>query len=183
MSTNRVSPKAGYVWDHKRLPKGPNGRTLCRQCGQEVPKGRRTFCGDGCVHEWRIRTDPGYVRLEVYKRDKGVCARCGKDSKEIEIPGKEWGGRVWPYQGHRWEAHHIIAVSEGGGECGLENYETLCVLCHKAETAGLRARHAKPKALEIPEYVKQQMAGQLSLGLGETPVQKGDAAATSQEPA
>ena len=30
-----------------------------------------------------------------------------------------------------WEADHIQSVAEGGGQCGLENYRTLCYICHK----------------------------------------------------
>lgn len=40
----------------------------------------------------------------------------------------------------QWEADHIVPVIEGGGECGLENYRTLCVRCHKQVTRELRAR-------------------------------------------
>ena len=36
-----------------------------------------------------------------------------------------------------WDAHHVHAVCKGGGSCGLDNYETLCVRCHKRETAAL----------------------------------------------
>jgi len=53
-----------------------------------------------------------------------------------------------------WEAHHVQSVVDGGGECGLENYRTLCFVCHKkisAEQASRRAqlrrankREAKP---------------------------------------
>ena len=45
-----------------------------------------------------------------------------------------------------WEAHHKHAVSEGGGECGLENYETLCLWCHKRETKALHGRLSRQKA-------------------------------------
>jgi hypothetical protein len=39
-----------------------------------------------------------------------------------------------------WEADHIVPVVEGGGLCGLENYRTLCSVCHKKVTAALRKR-------------------------------------------
>ena len=39
-----------------------------------------------------------------------------------------------------WQADHIQAVSEGGGGCGLENLQTLCVPCRAQETEKLRAR-------------------------------------------
>ncbi len=39
-----------------------------------------------------------------------------------------------------WEADHVVAVVEGGGCCGAENYRTLCVPCHREETRKLRGR-------------------------------------------
>lgn len=75
MSTNRYSKEAGFV-DPRKLPKGPSGRALCRRCQREVGKGRRTFCSDDCVHEWKIRTSPSYMRECVFRRDQGICAIC-----------------------------------------------------------------------------------------------------------
>lgn len=79
----RSDPRAGFV-NPARLPKGPNGRALCRECGVEVPKGRRTFCSDACVERWTIRTSPSKARELVYRRDKGVCAMCGWNTLEFE---------------------------------------------------------------------------------------------------
>ena len=50
-----------------------------------------------------------------------------------------------------WEAHHIQSVVEGGGECGLKNYRTLCFVCHKkvsAEQARARAEFRRLKKRE-----------------------------------
>src|SRR5258707_9061365 len=74
--------KGGYV-NTRALPKGPDGRTLCRWCALEVPKGRRSFCSDACVHEWKLRTDPGYLREQVFRRDCGICAACGTDTESL----------------------------------------------------------------------------------------------------
>lgn len=41
-----------------------------------------------------------------------------------------------------WQADHIVAVAEGGGECGIDNLQTLCTPCHKRKTAELAARLA-----------------------------------------
>jgi len=135
--------------DRNRLPKGLNGRVLCL----EVPKGRLTFCSDWCVEEWRLRTDPGYIREKVLKRDRGVCTQCGVDclaawSRLKRLRGAsrlkaqlEWGLR--PGSAARkslWDADHIIPVIEGGGECDLENIRTLCLKCHRIVTAQLRRK-------------------------------------------
>lgn len=58
-----------------------NGRVpgRCRGCGAVVPKGRVWWCGDSCVKEHRAATDPGYQRLLVFQRDRGVCSECRMD--------------------------------------------------------------------------------------------------------
>lgn len=42
-----------------------------------------------------------------------------------------------------WDADHIVPVTEGGGDHGLDNYRTLCHPCHKIVTAELAARRAE----------------------------------------
>jgi len=150
------------------------------------------------VTEWRVRTDPQFARSQVYRRDRGVCARCGLDTEYLRQTA-EWLSRLaerrwhftkdctgnWPrmaleydaikvsgdqraaaaleqltlaYLGYRdrrsrwsmpslqtdhlWEADHILPVSEGGGECGLEGLRTLCLPCHRAATRQLMHRRA-----------------------------------------
>ena len=158
MSTRRTS-RGGWE-DPKNLPKGPNGRPLCRQCGQEIPKGRRrTFCSEACVDQWRVRTDPGYARYRVFERDHGICARCGVDTVEVKRMfdglAKQLGWsaplavalRSLTGDRHRtlWDMDHIVPVVEGGGECDLDNLRTLCIWCHKRVTAELAARRAEER--------------------------------------
>ena len=149
MSTNRTM--AGGWARRADLAKGPNGRYLCRWCSLEVPPGRVTFCSDWCVEEWRLRTDPGYLREKVLERDHGICAGCGIDCLAAEqhirrLRGaarlkilREWGVRP-SFRKSLWDADHIVPVVEGGGECDLHNIRTLCLKCHRAATAELRQR-------------------------------------------
>jgi 5-methylcytosine-specific restriction enzyme A len=44
-----------------------------------------------------------------------------------------------------WDADHILPVTEGGGECDLENIRTLCLRCHRLVTAQLRERIRRAK--------------------------------------
>src|SRR5437879_2687157 len=83
MSTTRVM-LGGFV-SREALQKGPGGRPLCRWCNLEVPPRRFTFCSDWCVHEWRLRTDPGYLREQVFLRDHGICAICRTDTDAAYI--------------------------------------------------------------------------------------------------
>lgn len=128
--------------DPNQLPKGPTGRNLCRWCDLEVPKGRTTFCSEWCVHEWRLRTDMGYLREQVFRRDRGVCSACGLDTnaewiriKRLRWPVRQKALAEWGLlRGSRrnlWDADHIVAVSEGGGQCDLSNLRTLCLKCHQ----------------------------------------------------
>src|SRR6201989_354948 len=77
MSTSRAM-RGGWV-DRKTIPRGPNGRGLCRWCSLEVPRGRYTFCSQFCVHEWKLRSQPAYLREQVFDRDRGICACCHID--------------------------------------------------------------------------------------------------------
>ncbi len=149
MSTARVMP-GGRV-DPAALPKGANGRNLCRWCNLEVPKGRLTFCSEFCVAEWKLRSDPGYLREKLFERDKGICAVCATDCRAAFIHLKKLRGsasaKAWIEWGLKrnsrrslWDADHIVPVVEGGGECDLSNIRTLCLKCHRAATATLRAR-------------------------------------------
>jgi 5-methylcytosine-specific restriction endonuclease McrA len=133
------------------LPKGAEGRNLCRWCNLEVPPGRRTFCSDFCVHEWRLRTDPSYLREQTFQRDGGLCAVCGTDTVAAFSQMKRSRGaarlRQMQHWGLKslnrrslWDADHITPVVEGGGACDLANIRTLCLLCHRKATADLRAR-------------------------------------------
>ena len=122
-------------------------RGHCRWCGATVPPRRFTFCSPGCVHEWRLRTDPGYLRQQVFARDRGVCAQCGidteglrKDKRKLDYIARQQFEKEWGLRRHFWDADHILAVVEGGGECDLSNIRTLCLKCHRAATAELRIR-------------------------------------------
>jgi 5-methylcytosine-specific restriction endonuclease McrA len=116
-----------------------------------VPKGRFTFCSDWCVHEWRLRTSPSYLREQVFKRDHGVCCLCRVNTRSAFLRIRKARGRpraeMLAHWGLKkltrrslWDADHILPVAEGGGECDLRNLRTLCLRCHRAKTAELRAR-------------------------------------------
>jgi 5-methylcytosine-specific restriction endonuclease McrA len=151
MSTKRTQ-KGGWV-NRKELSKGPNGRALCRYCSTEVPPRRSSFCSAACVHEWKLRTDPGYLREQVFLRDKGYCALCQTDTIRVFTWMRRLRGPVrmraleeWGLKGltrfSLWDADHIVPVVEGGGECDLSNLRTLCLKCHRRVTRELRERRA-----------------------------------------
>ena len=123
---SRPTPRRGQGahQEPSRSARGPGGRPLCRLCWGEVPKGRRTFCGQVCVDRWLLSSDPAAARRQVFKRDQGECALCGKQCGE-----------------NGWEMDHQVPLVEGGLN-EMANLRTLCVPCHRAETACLRKRLA-----------------------------------------
>jgi len=133
-----------------------SGKALCRWCNSEVQGRRRTFCTDACVHEWKLRTDPSYLREKVFARDKGICAQCRvdtvalrRDMRKLDFAARRQFLKRWNLkEGSRkslWDADHILPVAEGGGQCDLSNMRTLCLLCHADATAALRARLKEAK--------------------------------------
>jgi hypothetical protein len=216
VSKGRYLDKAPFDGPEHRKKRGPNGRPICRWCGEEVPKGRRSWCSDACVQEFTIRRSSSTLRFHVERRDGGVCAECGLDTDRVErifrqlrggyrghsrmwmarswrtqreqISGyglnvadnvrrhwrarwKAWQDRLieagWDHETRNgtkslWQADHIEAVIEGGGGCGLDNIQTLCVPCHKKDTAALAAKRAE-KRQRRKKREKQLEADQLGL--------------------
>jgi 5-methylcytosine-specific restriction endonuclease McrA len=65
-------------------------------------------------------------------------------------PRNPFGSQLGPWAtiNYRyWEADHIVPVCDGGGVCGLDNYRTLCVRCHKADTARLAGSRANNRRI------------------------------------
>lgn len=145
--------------------KDDDGKPLCRWCGGAVAPPRRSWCGDECVHQYNLRTSGSYLRAQVFKRDRGVCAECGCDTKRLEVviwaaeisyqelccergPVYGWArADIWravfsPLGFNQdtslWEADHVVEVVNKG-ETSLENIQTLCVPCHKAKTKRMHA--------------------------------------------
>lgn len=147
--------------------RGPNGYRLCRWCNKEVFPPRKTFCSDECVHQWRLRSSVKYLRQNVYMRDCGICAQCGIDTRQLRIRLEDKrrellhaNGSTWETNSSwaqflreckltrkeawksLWQADHINPVAQGGGLCGIDGIQTLCLVCHKAKSK--RAARKKP---------------------------------------
>lgn len=150
-----------------------NGRPICRWCGVGVKPPKRSWCGQVCIDAFLIRSHSGTARRKVFKRDGGVCVDCRMDTCALgqvletarKLQQKEgWRGyrkhpgglardRRMSVPGHRyysslWDVDHVVPVDEGGGACGLDNLQTLCIWCHAEKTAkqaAERATHRKSK--------------------------------------
>lgn len=154
-----------------RRDRGPHGRLLCRVCGAEVAGRRRTFCSDACVARYLEDADWNGQRQKVFKRDRGVCQRCGFDTDKLRRILDAVGQRhdVWFHRDRRtahevlvavgctygeahkelWQADHIVPRCRGGSNT-LDNLRTLCIFCHKGETKRLVAERAHERRTVAP---------------------------------
>jgi 5-methylcytosine-specific restriction endonuclease McrA len=134
-------------------PVGPR----CENC-QKVIKDEDApprFCCMDCKTVFEGEVSQAALRKLVFKRDKGVCAICGADTKEIQAVLESYEGAPKEYsafvhglmvQGYDrdrivkkkslWEADHVSPRVKGGPTT-LKNARTLCAPCHYRETANL----------------------------------------------
>ena len=146
------------------------GGKCCAYCGGDLSSASRlpgvssTYCSRECADQGQLKRGRGMLRAQVFALEGGVCRLCGIDGHALytRLLGLEPAERLNalcnanyklpksakaldrllqnPREGDFWQADHILAVSEGGGSCGLDNLRTLCVPCHDTETAKLRGR-------------------------------------------
>ncbi len=142
-------------------------KPICVWCGKPLPSATRKYCSRECYDEVGLRCGFG-IRWKLYERDKGICSRCGRDCEEVQRAittlsrfnhqaraivdtsslAKVLRLTYWEMRKSLWEAHHKKAVKDGGGACGLDNFETVCIWCHKKETATQAADAAHVRRVE-----------------------------------
>jgi 5-methylcytosine-specific restriction endonuclease McrA len=91
------------------------------------------------------------LRHAVFARDRGVCARCGRDCEAIRRRLRALSRearrleclRLGVARGRTslWDVHHVTPRAEGGGDA-LTNLATLCVWCHERETIAFASARA-----------------------------------------
>ena len=65
--------------------KDENGKFLCScGCGKRPEPPRRTWFSEACVRRHLWKSDPGFVRREIFRRDGGVCAECGFEAEKMQ---------------------------------------------------------------------------------------------------
>uniref|UniRef100_A0A8C3RAS0 ZRAB3 endonuclease n=1 Tax=Cyanoderma ruficeps TaxID=181631 RepID=A0A8C3RAS0_9PASS len=140
------------------------GTPLCLSCQQPTapPAPGRAwdtrFCCHGCQEDFSIRSSNSYLRSKVFHIEHGVCQACHNNAQELYLSVRDaprsqrkqllessWMSRLplgqlnemirSPAEGQFWQVDHIQPVYSGGGQCSLENLQTLCTACHRERTA------------------------------------------------
>ena len=98
---------------------------ICRWCNNTIFKNdsvdTRRKWHPACLHDWSIIADNKYAKRCVKKRDKGICAKCGK----------------YCHYRYEWQADHINPLIDANGDLDywrLGNLATMCIECHLKKT-------------------------------------------------
>ncbi|MCJ8747519.1 hypothetical protein PDJAM_G00154380 [Pangasius djambal] len=156
------------------------GTPLCLSCQKpsvEHSGWAGGFCSASCMEELQLRSSRGYARSRVLETEQGVCQSCGLNARQLylrvrdapqahrkEILDNTWLAQLplkqlnemirHPVEGHFWQVDHIKPVYSGGGQCLLDNLQTLCTVCHRTRTA--------QQAKERSQMKKGEAASKLS---------------------
>lgn len=106
-----------------------NGKYCACGCGKKLTGKQKRWASQECNDRTYkkiaiLKGNNSVIREELFKRDKGFCYNCGVFDEN-------------------WEADHIHPVFLGGGGCDLDNYQTLCLECHKEKTKNQMLSHRK----------------------------------------
>nr|XP_025037433.1 DNA annealing helicase and endonuclease ZRANB3 isoform X2 [Pelodiscus sinensis] len=140
------------------------GNPLCLTCQKPTVQHCKSiawetrFCSLKCQEDFLIRSSQSYLRSKVFEVEHGVCQLCNLNAQELYLTIKNapknqrknllessWMSQLPlgqlneiitnPTEGQFWQVDHIKPVYSGGGQCTLENLQTLCTVCHKKRTA------------------------------------------------
>ncbi|XP_039198296.1 DNA annealing helicase and endonuclease ZRANB3 isoform X1 [Crotalus tigris] len=139
------------------------------------------FCSLKCQEDFFFYTNNSYLRTKVFEIEHGVCQLCGLNAQELylcvrdapksqrkDLLEKSWMSKLPlkqlneiilnPAEGHFWQVDHIKPVFSGGGQCTLENFQTLCTVCHKERTA----KQAKERSQVKKQCVASKYASDIT---------------------
>ncbi|XP_061840944.1 DNA annealing helicase and endonuclease ZRANB3 isoform X1 [Nerophis lumbriciformis] len=151
-------PSPGFLQalDRQGVPLCLSCQKVCSTSGAGAWDSR--FCSLRCQEEFQLRSSHTYMRCRVLEAEQGVCQLCGLHAHDLfgrvrdALPSqrKEMLENTWlaqlplkqlnemiraPVEGDFWQVDHIRPVYSGGGQCSLDNLQTLCTVCHRARTA------------------------------------------------
>ena len=143
--------------------RGRYGKGKCGNCGKELPKRRRFWCSDECVHAVQIQgKDWSVLRWKIIK-ERRKCAHCGtfvpkKQVKKWSVDGLDKGDLTY-LDADGWVGDHITPIALGGAEFDENNIQLLCPKCNKVKTkqdmADIADARRKARAEEKLKTVKR----------------------------
>jgi 5-methylcytosine-specific restriction endonuclease McrA len=176
LSTSIASTSSSALSAISSSVSSPKSNSTCVQCSKDIslrsdllPSGT---CSWSCHQELSAKLSGSSIRRQLFELEHGICVLCSRDMHKIyqRFVRLQPSDRVQecmlinfsmndhllhsPNEGMFWQADHILPVSEGGGECTMENIRTLCTTCHQKETNVLRRRLRDAKLGESAKGTK-----------------------------
>ncbi|KAM5153305.1 DNA annealing helicase and endonuclease ZRANB3 isoform 1-T2 [Mantella aurantiaca] len=155
------------------------GNPLCLHCQEPCSQARdcapawdSRFCSQKCHDDFLIRSNQSYMRAKVFETEHGVCQQCSLNAHELYLSVRDaprsqrktllqstWMAQLPldqlnelirnPMEGQFWQVDHIRPVFVGGGQCSLDNLQTLCTVCHRERTARQAKERSQIKKLSM----------------------------------
>lgn len=129
--------RSGIGWTRARKLVFERDRGVCKRCGLNTEHLRQaiTWYYTWLLNRYRLLTGSTFAASVEAKTELHAFI------KALSIP------HHLALRHDLWQAHHRVAVIDGGDH-RIEDLETVCLPCHKKETALLARRLAKTKRLE-----------------------------------
>uniref|UniRef100_A0A8C4VDB8 Zinc finger RANBP2-type containing 3 n=1 Tax=Falco tinnunculus TaxID=100819 RepID=A0A8C4VDB8_FALTI len=157
-SENRRGPSALHSEqteaEGSSLPKGylqaldSQGNPLCLRCQQptaQLEPGCQSqawdtrFCSHACQEDCVCQfcnQNAQELYLSIRDAPKSERKKLLESSWMSHLPLGQLNDIITnPTEGQFWQVDHIKPVYSGGGQCSLENLQTLCTACHRERTA------------------------------------------------
>jgi hypothetical protein len=120
----------------------------CRWCGNPTLRPDGTLRAKAnwhqeCLDPYFIITRQSYAKKAVNKRDKGICAKCGKVCKSKK----------------EWQLDHIVALKDIPEKdvkyWGMGNLQIQCLDCHKKKTTEENSKRRNAKKQDAKKATKR----------------------------
>ena len=105
--------KVRYVYDYSLKKK------KCQECRKKLTGKQVNWCSRECGNKFFNRFYWKRIRYDVWTRDNKKCVKCKT---------------YLPYS-NGIQIDHITRIADGGKIFTMENYQLLCLGCHKAKTS------------------------------------------------
>ena len=133
----RADPSSARHHLHKR------DKGVCADCGLDTERleERKERIGYGGYDHIRQRT----VTYRGIEASREAWARWRHVFEHLTKR------RIPVHRMNFWDADHVKTVEKGGGSCGLDNLQTLCLWCHQAKTTKNARQRGKQPELPLEE--------------------------------
>lgn len=113
------------TWEPRRYAQKAHAKDFIRQQVFLRDHGKCAHCRLNCCH---LHQAIDFVRMAILEHRLGFDFHFSEFRLAIGLD------RCWRFPKALWDAHMVIPKAHGGSDEDLNNFLTLCLLCHRRET-------------------------------------------------